>query len=51
MSLVIENPDGREVITELCCIENFNPQPSIKSMGMEVISRRTHVNFYETYGM
>ena len=50
MSVVIDTPGGRAVITGFCCImENFNPPPSIRGMDMEVIPPGTHVNVYEAY--
>jgi len=50
MSLLIDTPGGRAVITGFCVIqENFDPPKQIKAMEMEVIPPGTHVNSYEAY--
>ncbi len=50
MSIAIDTPSGRAVITGFCVIsQNFNPPPEIRGMEMEVIPPGTHVNVYEAY--
>jgi glyoxylase-like metal-dependent hydrolase (beta-lactamase superfamily II) len=50
MSIMVETPAGKAVITGFCCImENFKPPLAIRGMDMEVIPPGTHVNVYEAY--
>ncbi|MBF0518134.1 MAG: N-acyl homoserine lactonase family protein [Nitrospirae bacterium] len=50
MSVMVETPAGKAVITGFCCImENFNPPPAIRGMDMDVIPPGTHVNVYDSY--
>lgn len=50
MSIAIDTPSGKAVITGFCVIsQNFNPPPEIRGMEMEVIPPGTHVNVYEAY--
>jgi N-acyl homoserine lactone hydrolase len=50
MSVSIETPEGKAVITGFCVInENFDPPIEIKAMEMDVIPPGTHVNVYDAY--
>ena len=50
MSVLIDTPSGKVVITGFCVIQqNFSPPPEIRGMEMEVIPPGTHVNVYEAY--
>jgi len=50
MSVVIDTPEGKAIITGFCVIdENLNPPKEIRALEMEVIPPGTHVNVYEAY--
>ncbi|MBF0488442.1 MAG: N-acyl homoserine lactonase family protein [Nitrospirae bacterium] len=50
MSVMIDTKDGKAIITGFCCImENFNPPPPARGMGLEVIPSGTVVNPYTAY--
>ncbi|MCG6553958.1 MAG: N-acyl homoserine lactonase family protein [Candidatus Magnetominusculus sp. LBB02] len=50
MSVMIETKEGRAIITGFCCImENFNPPPPVRGMGLEVIPPGTVINPYAAY--
>lgn len=52
LSVFIDTPDGKAVITGFCVIrENFEPPKEIRAMEMEVIPPGTHVNSYEAYDL
>lgn len=52
LSILIDTPGGRAVITGFCVImENFYPPKQIKAMEMEVIPPGTLVNAYQAYDL